>query len=148
MNALQKIEYWADHHHPVWLDAIRIILGLVLITKGIAFISNRQEIIHRLSTSSTGMSELAAFYAAHYVIVIFIVGGLFVAIGFITRWALLFQLPAMLGEIIMVNFHRNFFALNSQLNYQILVLVLMMFFILYGSGKISFDHWLLKWKEE
>ena len=113
-------------HHPVWLDAIRIILGLVLITKGIAFISNRQEIIHRLSTSSTGMSELAAFYAAHYVIVIFIVGGLFVAIGFITRWALLFQLPAMLGEIIMVNFHRNFFALNSQLNYQILVLVLMM----------------------
>ena len=148
MNALQKIEYWADHHHPVWLDAIRIILGLVLITKGIAFISNRQEIIHRLSTSSTGMSELAAFYAAHYVIVVFIVGGLFVAIGFITRWALLFQLPAMLGEIIMVNFHRNFFALNSQLNYQILVLVLMMFFILYGSGKISFDHWLLKWKEE
>ena len=148
MNALQKIEYWADHHHPVWLDAKRIILGLVLITKGIAFISNRQEIIHRLSTSSTGMSELAAFYAAHYVIVVFIVGGLFVAIGFITRWALLFQLPAMLGEIIMVNFHRNFFALNSQLNYQILVLVLMMFFILYGSGKISFDHWLLKWKEE
>jgi uncharacterized membrane protein YphA (DoxX/SURF4 family) len=94
------------------------------------------------------MSEFVAFYAGHYVIVAFIVGGLFVAIGFITRWALLFQLPAILGEIIMVDFHRNFFALNSQFNYLILVLVLMIFFILYGSGKISFDHWLLKWKEE
>lgn len=148
MNALQKIEYWADHHHPVWLDTIRIILGLVLITKGVAFIINKQEIIHRLSTSSTGMSELATFYAGHYVIVVLIVGGLFVAIGFITRWALLFQLPAIVGEIIMVDFHRNFFALNSELNYLILVFVLMIFFILYGSGKISFDHWLLKWKEE
>jgi putative oxidoreductase len=134
MNVLQKIEYWADHHHPVWLDAIRIILGLVLITKGVAFIINRPEFV--------------AFYAGHYVIVAFIVGGLFVTIGFITRWALLFQLPAILGEIIMVDFHRSFFALNSELNYLILVLVLMIFFILYGSGKISFDHWLLKWKEE
>ena len=148
MNVLQKIEYWADHHHPVWLDAIRIVLGLVLITKGVAFIINRQEVIQKLTSSTTGMSEFVAFYAGHYVIVAFIVGGLFVAIGFITRWALLFQLPAILGEIIMVDFHRNFFALNSQFNYLILVLVLMIFFILYGSGKISFDHWLLKWKEE
>jgi len=148
MNTLQKIEYWADHHHPKWLDSIRIILGLVLITKGIAFILNKQEIIQSLSSSSSGMLEFVAFYAAHYVIVALIVGGLFVTIGFITRWALLFQLPAILGEIIMVDFHRNFFALNSELNYLILVLVLMIFFILYGSGKISFDHWLLKWKEE
>ncbi|MGA8263856.1 MAG: DoxX family protein [Ignavibacteriaceae bacterium] len=148
MNILQKIEYWADHHHPVWLDTIRIVLGLVLITKGVAFILNKQEVIQRLSSTSSGMSEFVAFYAGHYVIVAFIVGGLFVAIGFITRWTLLFQLPAIVGEIIMVDFHRNFFALNSELNYLILVFVLMIFFILYGSGKISFDHWLLKWKEE
>ena len=148
MNVLQRIEYWADHHHPKWLDAIRIILGLVLITKGVAFILNKQEVIQRLSDTSSGMSEFVAFYAGHYVIVAFIVGGLFVTIGFITRWALLFQLPAVLGEIIMVDFHREFFALNSELNYLILVFVLAIFFILYGSGKISFDHWLLKWKEE
>ena len=148
MNVLQKIEYWADHHHPKWLDTIRIILGLVLITKGVAFILNEQEVIQRLSSTNSGMSEFVAFYAGHYVIVAFIVGGLFVAIGFITRWTLLFQLPAIVGEIIMVDFHRNFFALNSELNYLILVFVLMIFFILYGSGKISFDHWLLKWKEE
>ena len=148
MNVLQKIEYWADHHHPKWLDTIRIILGLVLITKGVAFILNKQEVIQRLSGGGSGMSEFVAFYAGHYVIVAFIVGGLFVAIGFITRWTLLFQLPAIVGEIIMVDFHRNFFALNSELNYLILVFVLMIFFILYGSGKISFDHWLLKWKEE
>ena len=101
-----------------------------------------------LAGSGTEMSEFVSFYAAHYVIVAFIVGGLFVAIGFVTRWALLFQLPAIIGEIIMVDFHKNLFVLNSDLSYKILIFVLMVFFILYGSGKISFDHWLLKWKEE
>ena len=148
MNSLQRIEYWADHHHPSWLDFIRIILGLLLITKGIAFVFNREEIIKMLAGSGTEMSEFVSFYAAHYVIVAFIVGGLFVAIGFVTRWALLFQLPAIIGEIIMVDFHKNLFTLNSDLSYKILIFVLMVFFILYGSGKISFDHWLLKWKEE
>jgi putative oxidoreductase len=147
MNVLQKIEYWADHHHPIWLDTIRIFLGLLLVIKGVAFIINKEEVIQKLSSTS-GMSEFVAFYVGHYVIVAFIVGGIFVTIGFITRWALLFQLPAIIGEIVMADFHRNFFALNSEFSYLILVFVLMIFFILYGSGKISFDHWLLKWKEE
>ncbi|MGA7837496.1 MAG: DoxX family membrane protein [Ignavibacteriaceae bacterium] len=148
MNSLQQIEYWADHHHPKWLDLIRIILGLLLITKGIAFIFNREEIITMLAGRGTEMSEFVSFYAGHYVIVVLIVGGLFVTIGFITRWALLFQLPAVLGEMFMTDFHKDLFILNSELNYLILLFVLMIFFILYGSGKISFDHWLLKWKEE
>jgi len=148
MNSLQRIEFWADHHHPKWLDFIRIILGLLLISKGIAFIFNREEVIHMLSGTGTGMTEFITFYAAHYVIIAFVIGGLFVAIGFITRWALLFQLPAILGSIIMLDFHKELFELNSQLNYSLLFFVLMVFFILYGSGKISVDYWLLKWKEE
>ena len=148
MNSLQRIEYWADHHHPVWLDLIRIILGLALITKGIAFILNKDEIIKMLAGRGTEMSEFVTFYAGHYVIVALIVGGIFVMIGFVTRWALLFQLPAIIGEMLMTDFHKQLFVLNSDLNYLILIFVLMVFFILYGSGKISFDHWLLKWKEE
>ena len=148
MNSLQRIEYWADHHHPIWLDLIRIIFGLALITKGIAFILNKDEIIKMLAGSVTEMSEFVTFYAGHYVIVALVVGGVFVTVGFVTRWALLFQLPAIIGEMLMTDFHRELFVLNSDLNYLILVFVLMVFFILYGSGKISFDHWLKKWKEE
>lgn len=148
MNTLQRIEYWVDHHHPVWLDFIRIIIGMLLITKGIAFILNKNEIVSMLAERSTEMSEFVAFYAGHYVIVALIVGGIFVTIGFVTRWALLFQLPAIIGEIFMTDFHHDLFVLNSELNYLILILVLMVFFIFYGSGKVSFDHWLLKWKEE
>lgn len=147
MKPFQKIEYWADHHHPKWLDFIRIFLGLLLITKGVAFIFNRQEVIRMLESSSTGMSEFLSFYIAHYVIVAFIVGGLAVAVGFISRWAILFQMPAVIGAIIMVDFHKELFALNSQLGYSIMFLVLMLFFLLYGSGNFSLDHWLMKWKE-
>lgn len=148
MNTLQKIEFWADHHHPKWLDFIRILLGLLLIIKGVAFIFNKEEIIRMLESSSTVMSEFVSFYIAHYVIVAFIVGGIAVAAGFIVRWAVLFQMPAVIGAIIMVDFHKELFALNSQLGYSIMFLVLMLFFLLYGSGNFSLDHWLMKWKEE
>lgn len=148
MNSLQQIEYWADHHHPKWLDFIRIILGLLLITKGVAFIFNKEEVIKMLTGTGSGMSEFVAFYAAHYVIIAFLIGGIFVSLGFITRWALLFQLPAIFGAMIMVDFHKELFALNSQLGYSILFLVLMLFFLFYGSGNFSLDHWLMKWKEE
>ncbi|RZL22174.1 MAG: DoxX family protein, partial [Pedobacter sp.] len=37
MKLLQKIQAWGDHHHPKWLDYFRILLGLILVWKGISF---------------------------------------------------------------------------------------------------------------
>ncbi|OYX95986.1 MAG: DoxX family protein, partial [Sphingobacteriia bacterium 35-40-5] len=40
MNLVQKIEHWGDVHHAKWLDSIRIVLGLFILSKGLAFISD------------------------------------------------------------------------------------------------------------
>ena len=40
MNVIQKVEHWGDAHHAKWLDAVRIVLGLIILSKGIALISD------------------------------------------------------------------------------------------------------------
>ena len=40
MNAISKIESWADRHHPQWIDFLRIVLGLFFMYKGVLFISD------------------------------------------------------------------------------------------------------------
>jgi hypothetical protein len=40
MNLINKIRDWGDHHHPKWLDYFRIVLGMILVWKGIQFAIN------------------------------------------------------------------------------------------------------------
>lgn len=42
MNLVQKIEHWGDVHHAKWLDIIRIVLGLLILSKGFAFVSDTE----------------------------------------------------------------------------------------------------------
>jgi putative oxidoreductase len=145
MYSLNKIESWADHHHPKWIDFLRILLGLILVIKGIAFIANKDEVILMVRYS---VFEFLSFVIAHYVITAYLVGGLAVMLGFLTRFAILFQIPAVLGAIIFIDIHSELFALNSDLVYSILILFLLFFFLFYGSGNYSVDSYLRKVKEE
>jgi len=144
MYTLHQLESWADHHHPKWIDFLRLILGLILIIKGIAFIGNKDEVILMIRTSSF---EFLPFVIAHYVIAAYLIGGLAVTIGFLTRFAVLFQIPAVLGAIIFIDIHKGLFTLNSDLGYSILILFLLFFFLFYGSGNYSVDYYLKKYKE-
>lgn len=145
MYSLRKIESWADHHHPKWIDFLRILLGLILIIKGIAFIGNKDEVILMIRTSSF---EFLSIVIAHYVITAYLVGGFAVTLGFFTRFAVLFQIPAVIGAIIFIDIHKGLFALNSELVYSVLILFLLLFFLFYGSGNYSVDYYLRKIKED
>jgi putative oxidoreductase len=145
MYSLHKIGSWADHHHPKWIDFLRILLGLILIVKGIAFIGNRNEVIQMIRYSSF---EFLSFIIAHYVITAYIIGGLAVTLGFLTRFAILFQIPAVVGAIVFIDIHHGLFTLNSELVYSVLILFLLFFFLFYGSGNYSVDCYLRKTKEE
>jgi putative oxidoreductase len=148
MNSGQNSEisnYPHHHHHPNWLGLLRILLGLLLIVKGIAFIDNKDEVIEMIQTSS---SEFLSFMIAHYVIAAYMVGGIAVTIGFYTRTAIITVLPALIGSIIFLDLHRNLFALNSELVYSILILFLFVFYLFYGSGTFSVDFKLKKENEE
>ena len=137
----KNLENWADTHHPKWIDVLRIVLGIILLAKGILFISDREIILSMLAESSI---KFISITIAHYVILAHLFGGLLIAIGLITRIAILFQIPILIGAIIFVDLPRAFQSVNSDLGFALLVLCLLIFFFFYGSGPLSVDNYLKK----
>ena len=71
-------------------------------------------------------------------------GGILIATGLITRWAVIFQIPILLGAVFFVNLPNGFTPINSEPGFSIAVLVLLIFFLFYGSGDFSLDNYLKK----
>ncbi len=98
MNVIHKIQFWGDSHHPKILDIIRMLLGLVLVAKGMAFLSNaaslRDLIIDNEKVDQPQDLVTAIIY---YVTYVHLVGGALIFLGLFTRLASIFQLPIVLG---------------------------------------------------
>ena len=133
MKLVSNIEDWADAHHPKWLDIIRILLGLVLIAKGISFIRDT-DLMSALLFESNAQLRSMAF--AHYVIGVQIVAGVMFTFGLLTRVAAFFQIPILVTAIFYMDVTKEFFVISSELPYLILVLSLVVFFFIYGSGPL------------
>ncbi|WP_194774893.1 DoxX family protein [Pararhodonellum marinum] len=141
MDTITRIEGWADKHHPNWLDYVRIALGLFILYKGIMFISNTQALMDVTSTVDLAFFNMAL---AHYVAFAHLVGGILIALGLLTRIAILFQLPILFFAVFFVNIKQGFLSASNNLEFEIslLVLILLIVFLIYGSGKFSVDHWM------
>lgn len=137
MNLIRKTEYWGDAHHPHWLDYLRIALGVILIVKGISFISDTGS-TRQLLTSTQFLP--VAWAAMCYIVFCHLVGGFFIAIGLLTRYAVAFQLPILIGALFLVHLRSGLTFLNSDLLVAIIVLVLLIVFLIVGSGKYSYDE--------
>ncbi|MCY1526780.1 hypothetical protein D9M68_618200 [compost metagenome] len=141
MNMIQKVEHWGDAHHSKWLDVIRILLGLIIFSKGIALISDtaqQQEIL--FNKSIFGFSEMMASLAIHIIAFAHLVGGLLITMGLLTRFAVVIQIPILICAILFVNIANGFSALNSELWLSIIVLSLLILFWIIGSGPFSIDQ--------
>ncbi|RVT99817.1 DoxX family protein [Mucilaginibacter limnophilus] len=141
MNMVQKVEHWGDLHHAKWLDVIRVILGLIILVKGIEFASevgSQHDLIS--SANKFGFSGLASMAIVHTVALAHIVGGLMIAFGLLTRLAVVIQMPILLGAIFFVNLTRNFTFFNSELWLSIIVFMLLVLFWIVGSGPYSVDN--------
>lgn len=146
MNAIQKVEHWGDAHHAKWLDAVRILLGLIIFSKGIALISDTSRQQDILFANNFGFSEMMASVAIHIVAFAHLVGGILITIGLVTRFASVIQIPILLCAVAFVNIRAGFSALNSELWLSILVLFLLVLFWIVGSGPLSVDEQLKKGK--
>ncbi len=141
MNTITKIEHWADAHHPQWIDFVRIILGLFILYKGILFISDTNALLALMKTADLQFVNLGL---AHYVAFAHLVGGILIAMGLVTRFAILFQLPILLVAVFWVNVQQGFFSVSNNLEFgiSVTVLILLVTFLIYGSGKFSVDSWM------
>lgn len=123
--------------NPVWMDALRILLGLFLFVKGVSFLSKTSDVYYLLSQQhSIGELSKAPFFFS----VVHMLGGLMIAFGCLTRLALLCQIPILMGAALVVNPQQGVSPDNRELWVSLVVLSLLMFFMIKGPGRYSIDH--------
>ncbi len=136
MGTIKTWNKWANAHTYYPLDILRVALGIFLFIKGINFMGNSQmllELFQPIETYAGGM------LAVHYVAPAHFVGGLLIAFGLLTRWAVIAQLPILIGAVI-INFIGEMNTTNLIL--ALVVLLVCIFFLFYGSGKHSVDYYM------
>ena len=138
---INSFRRFVDLHHPKWMDIVRILLGIAIFIKGIYFIHNPEALLQILQNSKiSGWT----FIVEHHVAFTYLVGGILIAIGLITRIAIIFQLPVFFGSIFCCLTHRGFFSVFSDLTFSIVMFVLLIFFLIWGPGKFSVDAYMKK----
>lgn len=141
MNFAQRLENWGDRHHPKWIDIIRIALGIFLCLKGVEFATN-MSIVMSLMTGYMPFSSFMMIIIGHYIVFAHTMGGFLLATGLLTRLACIIQIPILLGAIIFINFPSLMMRPFSELFISILVLALLIYFLIIGSGPWSLDKFI------
>jgi putative oxidoreductase len=148
MNMTQRIEHWSEAHPSKLLDIVRVFLGILIFAKGVSFVSDTETLGRIIDESQLQGMQVFSIILAHYIACAHLVGGILIMLGLITRVAIGFQIPILIGAVFFVNITKGFSTLNSELWLSILVLLLLIFFFVYGSGKWSVDEWMKTHKEQ
>lgn len=136
MGHIKSLNKWANAHTSYLLDILRISLGSFLFIKGIDFMGNTQMLMELIKPIQ---SVVGGMLVIHYVAPAHFIGGLLIAFGLLTRWAVVAQLPIIICAVI-INFVGEMNTMNLILT--IVVFLLCIFFLFYGSGRHSIDKYL------
>lgn len=135
METVKSLNKWANRHTSYPVDLLRIALGAFLFFKGVSFINGSQEVADVFSPVANftgGMFVLTYVASAH------IMGGIMIAVGLLTRWAIWAQLPILIGAVFVAALG---YASPSSLLLAIVTMIVCVFFLFYGSGKHSADYY-------
>ncbi len=125
-------------HKSISTEFLRVYLGIALFMKGLYFIGNMSDLFIHISHRF----QYIDFIFAHYVVLAHIVGGLFIALGLFTRFAALMNIPVLFSAIVFVKIKTGFFAVGSEFELAVMVLMLLIYYIVQGSGSFSLDSYI------
>jgi putative oxidoreductase len=141
MSTLQQIHRWSLTHHPRWLIVLRVALGICLFVKGISFVVNTT------SLQSAIQNSIFPTNSAFLIILItwaHLLGGFLIIAGLLTRWAVLLQIPILVGAVFFVNAQKGMFTSGSEFAFSLLLLLMLAFFLTEGGGPLSLDEYFRK----
>jgi uncharacterized membrane protein YphA (DoxX/SURF4 family) len=147
MNLTHEIHHSTPKNsssNPIWMDSLRIFLGIFLFVKGIMFLEHTSDVFYIFSQNQDIISSSKASLLTSTV---HIIGGIMIAIGSLTRLALLCQIPVLMGALLIVNPQRGLHMGNTELWLSIVVLALLVFFMIVGPGRYSVDNKILRQKQ-
>jgi len=145
MEKLRQWIDWAEAHPKVWLDCVRIYLGLGLFIRGVFIISNtRAEFIQAL-LQRMEYPWIVTVGLLHYISLAHLIGGLMLTVGLLTRIAAWVQIPILAGAVFI---HRGegLMSGGQSLEFSALVLFLLLTFAVSGAGPVSVDNGMPKLK--
>jgi uncharacterized membrane protein YphA (DoxX/SURF4 family) len=143
MTTLQQIRDWGATHHPRWLVIVRVGVGLFLFAKGITFMHN-VTLLDRLLYGSESLAENQTHWLPILITWANLLTGTLLVIGLWTRLMALLQLPILIGAISFINSQRGGPVPGTELILAVLTLLLMIFFLIEGSGPLSCDAYFEK----
>lgn len=147
MEKLRQFVDWAEAHPKVWLDCVRIYLGLGLFIRGLFIITNtRAEFITEL-LKSLDYPWLVTVALLHYIALAHLVGGLMLTAGLLTRIAAWVQIPILAGALV-IHRHEGLMSGGQSLEFAALVFFLLVIFAISGAGPLSVDHGMPQLKPE
>jgi putative oxidoreductase len=139
MNIAHRLEIWGDRHHPKWLDILRIALGVFLCYKGFQFLNNMGTLLDMMN-NRLSFNAFAVIVLSHYIVFAHILGGFLLALGLLTRFACLIQIPILIGAVFLINSSSaNLLSPISEMWLSIIVLLLLIVFLIVGNGAWSFE---------
>lgn len=140
-----SLKNWTVDTRHYWIESLRIFLGLLIVYKGCYFVQNLELIYEHIEATT----NLDAFVVAHYVVFAHLLGGVMIIAGLLTRLAVIFQIPIVLvGAWYFSGAGGTFFGPTTELEYSLLILMLLIVFLFYGAGKWSIDHRIMRKREE
>lgn len=136
MGTIKSLNKWANKHSYYPLDLLRIALGIFLFYKGVYFMSNLPLLLDLYEPVKPVLGDMLL---VHYIAPAHFVGGVLIIFGLLTRWAILAQLPILIGAVL-INFIGEMHVTNLLLSTTVLLICI--FFLFFGSGKHSMDKYL------
>lgn len=134
MAFIQHFKEWTDAHNPKWLALVRVALGAALLLRGVNFLNDLPGLDRLIQENNlTAYGDLLR----NSIPWIHVAGGFFIIIGLYTRFFSFIQLPFILGAILFINSKKGFFGVETDLIYSIILLVLLVVFVIEGSGPLS-----------
>ncbi len=118
------------------MDLLRIYLGIALAIKGIYFILDTSKVEAQLGAGFGHFPTVVAWY----VVLAHAVGGICLAMGFVTRVAAFLNITVLLGAASFVHAGQGLFGASQDLQFALFVLFALMLLLWRGSGTFSMDH--------
>jgi putative oxidoreductase len=165
MKTLDSVDPWGLLNKPGWIAFLRILLGILIVFKGLSLSFGIQVLIDSLSIPfgefnvsnsesflsqifpglqevSGTMSAMLATFLSTYIIASHLIGGTLLVLGLFTRWTCLIVIPILLGAIIMVNVSKTLLLMtgNIELALSLTILMGLLFFFVTGAGANSIDE--------
>jgi uncharacterized membrane protein YphA (DoxX/SURF4 family) len=136
MGRIKTWNKWANKHSYYPIDLLRIALGIFIFYKGVYFMSNLPLLIDLYEPIKSVFGDMVL---VHYIAPAHFVGGFLIVFGLLTRWAIIAQLPILIGAVA-INFIGEMNTTNLLIS--TVTFLICIFFLFFGSGKHSVDKYL------